>query len=110
MPGAEHLRNSHDLQKLLVSQKQRNGFIAAICAAPAVVLSDLNIIPDKRATCYPAPKFTAKLAKHVDEDVVVDSNVITSKGPGTSMEFSLKLVEVLFGHERALQIRKEMLA
>ena len=45
----------------------------------------------------------------MDEPVVVDGNIITSQGPGTALEFSLKLVEVLYGNDKANAVRKEML-
>ena len=49
------------------------------------------------------------LEKPSDEAVVMDGNVITSQGPGDSMTFALKLVEILCGSEKSVAIGKEML-
>jgi len=108
MPGATNLKNSDFLKQILLKQKEESKPYAAICAAPAVVLNALGLLKGKRATAY--PKFQAELPIPVsDQTVVIDGNVITSQGPATSLEFSLTLVEFLFGKEKALQIGKEML-
>ena len=109
MPGATHLRDSTDLKELLQHQKSKGKFIAAICAAPAVVLQSHGLLEGKAATCYPVPKFTDSLALYRSDRVCVDGNVITSQGPATSLEFSLKLVEVLFGKKKADDVGAEML-
>ncbi len=110
MPGATHLSESPALTELLLRQNQQNKLIAAICAAPAVVLAKHGLLNNgKHATCYPAESFKSMIQNYQTDNVVVDGNVITSRGPGTAMEFSLKLVEILFGHEKAMQLRKEMI-
>ena len=112
MPGSEHLRDSKELQQLLTKQNLEKKYISAICAAPAIVLMPLGILEGKRATCYPAAKFRDTLQKDLtsNDDVVIDQNVITSRGPGTSLKFSLALVEVLFGAEMKDRLAKEMCA
>jgi protein deglycase len=111
MPGAEHLRDSRELQQLLTRQNGENKFVAAICAAPAVALQPLGILNNKKATCYPGrfrgmlqPEFTS------DDAVVKDRNLITSQGPGTSLKFALALVDALYGSEMKEKLKKEMLA
>ena len=84
-------------------------YVAAICASPAVILAHLGIIANKHATCYPAEKFKSKISKYSTDSVVVDGNLITSQGPATSLEFSLKLVEILFGAAVAKRVASEML-
>lgn len=113
MPGAQHLQENESVQELLTMQMLEGRLIGAICAAPAVVLAAGNYgnCKDKRRmTCYPAEKFTSMIPNYSNDAVVVDGNVITSQGPGTAMEFSLKLVELLFGEDKAEQVRKEMVA
>lgn len=110
MPGAQHLSESPALIQLMQRHAQENKFIAAICAAPAVVLGEHGFLKGKNATCYPVSLFTAKIDNFVFERVVQDGNIITSQGPATALEFSLKLVEVLFGHEKAELVKKAMLA
>ena len=113
MPGSEHLRDSKILQQLLLKQNSQGKLISAICAAPAVALVPLGILKDKKATCYPAAKFRDMMQKEFvisTDAVVVDQNVITSQGPGTSLKFSLALVEALYGSEMKEKLAKEMCA
>jgi protein deglycase len=110
MPGANHLRDSPELISLLQQQKSSNKLYGAICAAPAVVLATHGLLDGHVATCYPASKFLSDLPQLQDGDVVVSGNVITSRGPGTALAFSLKLVELLAGKSRADAIAKEMIA
>jgi 4-methyl-5(b-hydroxyethyl)-thiazole monophosphate biosynthesis len=109
MPGAAHLRDSPELKELLMNQNNSGKYIAAICAAPAIVFSSHGLLKGKTATCYPGPKLIAMMENRSNDRVVVDGNVITSQGPGTSLEFSLKLVEILFGVGKATELSKEML-
>jgi 4-methyl-5(b-hydroxyethyl)-thiazole monophosphate biosynthesis len=88
MPGAEHLRDSLALVSILEKQKAAGKSYAAICASPAVVLASKGLLGEG-ATCYPAPGLLSKMTSPVDDDVVVQGNVITSKGPGTSLKFAL---------------------
>jgi protein deglycase len=109
MPGAEHLRDNRELAEMLKKQKASDRFYAAICASPAVVFEHHGLLTDKKATCFPsmAEKLTNKQA--INQRVVVDGNCITSQGPGTALEFSLKLVELLFGSEKSQELAKAML-
>ena len=110
MPGAQHLSKCTHVKEVLDIQIRAGKFIAAICAAPAVVLSDGAYANDKKMTCYPTPKFIDLLGdRFVDKKVVVDGNIITSQGPGTALEFSLKLGEVLFGKDMAAKVKQEMI-
>ena len=99
MPGAEHMRDNAVLKRILLRQHDSGGLCGAICAAPAVVLETHGLLKGRRATCH--PNFVDQLhdACAAPSRVVVDGNCITSRGPGTAMEFALKLVEVLFGRE-----------
>ena len=109
MPGAEHLNASKVLAELLQRQQEQKRWYAAICAAPAVVLQPQGLLHDKRATSHPA--FMERLAAGLatDERVAVDGRCITSRGPGTALEFALKLVELLFGVEKAAAVAEPML-
>eukprot|EP01041_Mallomonas_annulata_P004168 gene4168-8286_t len=109
MPGAERLRDSETLRQLLTLQAAESRLVAAICASPAIVFSTMPLLDGKHATCYPAPKFKETIPKYSTEAVVVDGNVITSQGPATSLAFSLKLVELLFGKDKGDEVGKAML-
>lgn len=109
MPGAENLRDSKELEKMLNQQSQAGRLYAAICASPAVVFAHHGLIENRKATCYPS--FVEKLSNAAPREsrVVVDKNCITSQGPGTAIEFALKLVEMLFDAEDAKKIAAAML-
>lgn len=110
MPGAQYLRDCIHVKEILNTQNGAGRYIAAICAAPAVVLAGGGFAKATHMTCYPAPQFIHQLGeKYVNERVVVDGNVITSQGPGTALEFSLTLVKVLFGEDKAAKVKQEMI-
>jgi 4-methyl-5(b-hydroxyethyl)-thiazole monophosphate biosynthesis len=104
MPGAEHLRDSTELVGMLKKQKQAGRLYAAICASPAVVFQPHGLLAGKKATCHPGRINSLENKEAVDFRVVVDGNCITSRGPGTAMEFALKLVELLLGREKMEEV------
>lgn len=93
MPGTTALMNHEGLDKLLRDFHGKNKTIAAICAAPSV-LGTKGLLEGKRATCYPGFESKLKGCIATGEDVVIDGNIITSKGPGTAMDFALTLISV----------------
>lgn len=107
IPGAEHLRDSADLARILRRQSERGGLYGAICAAPAVVLQHHGLLAGRRATAHPA--FIGAL-REVGETsrVVVDGGCVTSRGPGTAIEFAIELVAQLFGPDRAREVAAPM--
>jgi 4-methyl-5(b-hydroxyethyl)-thiazole monophosphate biosynthesis len=109
IPGAEHLRDSQELLTILQAQQSKNKVYSAICAAPAVVLNHHGLIGEKKATAYPgySDKFSNQEA--VESRVVVDGNCITSRGPGTAIEFALSLIEILESKEQAEKVANAML-
>ena len=108
IPGAENLRDSHILTQMLRQQKEEGRFFAAICASPAVVFQHLGLIDNLNATCHPAFSNQLKGKEDNPSRVVADGKCITSKGPGTALEFSLKLVECLFGTEKMKEVAAPM--
>ena len=110
MPGAERLRDCEALITLLKTHAAAGKTIAAVCASPAVVLATHGFLEGHPATCYPAPKFKGALPTGWSEaGVVVSGNVVTSQGPGTSLQFALKLVELMVSKEKADEIAAQML-
>ena len=109
MPGAEHLRDSRVLANMLKEQKARGGLYGAICASPAVALGHHGLLDDKRATCHPALFDKLVCAEKSEERVAADGNCVTSRGPGTAIEFALELVGRLFGAEKAEAVAGPML-
>ncbi len=109
MPGAEHLRDSKELAGLLKRQQQDRKLYAAICASPAVVFQHHGLLGGRKVTAYPGFTSVFENTEAVDSRVVVDDNCITSRAPGTAMEFSLTLVGVLYGEQKAKEIARSML-
>eukprot|EP01121_Diplochlamys_sp_Union-15-3_P001205 TRINITY_DN11069_c0_g1_i2.p1 TRINITY_DN11069_c0_g1~~TRINITY_DN11069_c0_g1_i2.p1 ORF type:complete len:190 (+),score=53.89 TRINITY_DN11069_c0_g1_i2:80-649(+) len=109
MPGAKHLSESAALKKLLDAQQKSDRVLSAICAAPAVVLGHHGLLKHVKATSYPNDDFKDKIPEWVDSRVVVDKKVVTSQGPGTSLEFALTLVGILYGEKTKSTIQKQML-
>lgn len=108
LPGAEHLRDNTTLKEILVRQQTAGGLYGAICAAPAVVLETHGLLENRQATCHPGFVEGLKNTSAVASRVVVDGNCVTSRGPGTAMEFSLKLVELLFGKDKMQAVAAPM--
>lgn len=108
MPGAERLKDSPELDSVLRKQAAARQPLAAICAAPVVALQAKGLLDGKKATAHPA--FSGQLPDQepVAARVVRDGNVVTSRGPGTAFEFSLLLVEMLFGAEKAAAVAGPM--
>ncbi len=99
-PGSERLSADNRIHKLLVKMADNKKFTAAICAAPRV-LADAGVLSGKSATCYPGAMDTATLpGLDAEQAVVQDGKVITSRGPGTSIDFALKLIENLAGQTK----------
>jgi len=101
LPGALHLDQDERIHRLLKRYHAGDHFIAAICAAPKV-LANAGVLTGKSATSYPGAVAVEDFPE-VDllkVPVVVDGKVITSRGPGTAMDFALQLIEALAGKER----------
>ena len=108
-PGTENYMKSEKLQEKL-KEFSINRKLGAICAAPTI-LSALGILNGKQAICFPAcePDLIKDGAIIVNQDVVKDNNIITSRGAGTAIDFSLALIEELLGKNKSHEIRKEIL-
>lgn len=109
LPGAEHLRDSALLRDLLLAQDARGAVVAAICASPALVLQHHDLIRDRRATCFPSLMDRLPAASRSAERVVNTGNLITSRGPGTALEFALVLVKVLCGQGKRDEVASALL-
>ncbi|HDK38453.1 MAG TPA: DJ-1/PfpI family protein [Thiolapillus brandeum] len=101
LPGADHLNEDGRIRELLKHMAEQGKYMAAICAAPKV-LASAGLLQGKQATSYPGVIDSMSLPStcYLDQAVVVDGKVITSRGPGTAMDFALELIEKLVGQER----------
>jgi len=110
MPGVQNLFKTAKVHSLVKELNQKGGIIAAICAAPAYVLAPMGILDGKKATCYLGCE--EKLGEKVtyeDQSVVVDGNIVTSKGPATAMAFALRIIDLLRGKKVTDPIREKLL-
>ena len=106
MPGSEHLRDCAELIHALKRQRAEGRLYAAICAAPAVALYPHGLLEGRRATCHPNFAHLLSNVELLDAPVVVDGTCVTSRGAGTAVEFSLTLVEQLYGKQKAREVAK----
>lgn len=104
LPGAANLHDCDALGEALRAHAADGGHVAAICAAPAMVLAPLGILKDKDATCYPGFDNLCEAggARMCSDAVVTDGNVVTGKGPGAAIRFALTMVKISLG-ETAMQ-------
>jgi 4-methyl-5(b-hydroxyethyl)-thiazole monophosphate biosynthesis len=103
--GSQDLGRSSMLMGIVRDFNNRNKLIAAICFSPAILARE-GLLDDRRATVYPGRE--RDIPRPRGERVVADGNIITSQGPGTTMEFALKIVEVLSGKAKAEKLRKAL--
>lgn len=106
MPGTTNLRANETLMGMLQKQRDANKYIAAICAAPALIFENMGYLKGKKATCYPS--FDDQLKNGgVDwspEGAVIDGNIITGRGMGTAIDFASAIISVLASKEKAKEI------
>jgi 4-methyl-5(b-hydroxyethyl)-thiazole monophosphate biosynthesis len=99
LPGADHLANDPRIIDLVKRMSRAGKYTAAICAAPRV-LARAGLLDNRAATSFPGAIDTAAIAgiDYREQPVVVDGRVITSRGPGTAMDFALELICQLQGN------------
>lgn len=108
-PGANHMRDCPTLIAMLKKQQQEDRWLAAICASPVVVLQTHGLLSGP-ATCHPSVASDLRDKSQLADRVVVVGKCLTSRAPGTAVEFSLKIVEVLYGRKQAQDIAQQILA
>ena len=108
MPGAKTLAESPLVKLCLQDSVSRGAWVAALCASPVVVLGALGFLKGRRFTGYPGTE--GETGGHYSDDaVVVDDQLLTSRGVGTASAFALKLVEVLVSPEKAAEVARATL-
>ncbi|GAB2231025.1 hypothetical protein Droror1_Dr00027312 [Drosera rotundifolia] len=107
--GAQAFAASEKLVNMLKKQKEAGRPYGAMCASPALVLEPHGLLKGKKATAFPAMCSKLSDQSEIESRVVVDGNLISSRGPGTAMEFSLAIVEKFLGREKSIEIAKTML-
>jgi protein deglycase len=108
-PGFINLSQDERVLNLLREMDKAGKYIAAICGGPSV-LARAGVFRGRKATIYPGMEGMLEGAESVDSRVVVDGKLITSKGPGTAMDFALKLVEILEGKDIMEEVKSGLVA
>lgn len=110
-PGAQNLFANGEVRDKIKSHFDKGGRIASICAGPAVVLAPLGVIKGKKATCYPGlgDAIDANGGEYVEQTVVVEPNLITSEGPGTTLPFAIEIIRATKGDKAADGVASGML-
>ncbi len=108
IPGAENLRDCEKLIGILKRQQKEKRLLGAICASPAVVLEHHGLLAGHKATCHPGFADQLAITDRINDRVVADGNCMTSRGPGTAVEFALALVEGLYGKDRREEVAAPM--
>lgn len=109
MPGATNLYEFAPLAGLLLQHAGRSGKIAAICAAPAVVLGQLGLLKGETATCYPGFEGQLDGAVYKDAPVVVSGNYVLGNGPANAMLWATAIIEQTLGRQMAVQVANGLL-
>jgi 4-methyl-5(b-hydroxyethyl)-thiazole monophosphate biosynthesis len=110
LPGSDHLNNDPRIHSLLKRAANNGKYTAAICAAPKV-LASIGLLDGKKATSYPGALNVDALptTEITSEAVSLDGKVITSRGPGTAMDFALQLIEILEGPDARKAVEEPLL-
>ncbi|GAA5647256.1 DJ-1 family glyoxalase III [Vibrio proteolyticus] len=108
--GAETFRDSTVLVEIVRQQKYDGRLVAAICAAPALVLQHHNLYPGALMTCHPGFQSHIPADKWRPKRVTIDinHNLITSQGPGTALEFAMEIIIKLSGKQLAAEVADPM--
>lgn len=108
MPGTLHLGDHQGVKSVLEQFYQEKKYVAAICAAPSV-LGKYGMLSGRKATSYPGFEEALVGAEYVYDAVAVDDFVITSRGLGTAIDFSLVLIEKLTDVQKAKEIKEAII-
>ncbi len=104
-PGYKNLGRSSRIVQILKDFNKKDKLICAICGAPSILAKE-GLLDDKKATIYPGNEKLLSYPR--GSRVVIDGNIITSQGPGTAIEFALKIVEKLLDHNTVERLKKEL--
>ncbi len=106
--GTVNLSKNPLVKEILLKQNRSKGMIAAICAAPLVLLENEILEGNRKITSHPSVEQRFVNQNYLTEKVVVDSNIVTSRGVGTAIDFALKLIEITVGKEVSQKIAKDI--
>lgn len=108
IPGTPNLLACQPLCEQLKQFARENKMLAAVCAAPTI-LASIGLLNGKKATCYPTEIKSLIGADYQKQQVVIDGNIITSRGMGTCIEFASAIIEKFTDRETAERIQKAII-
>jgi 4-methyl-5(b-hydroxyethyl)-thiazole monophosphate biosynthesis len=108
MPGADNLRKHDGVRNAVQQMNAKGGYIAAICASPALVLGTSGVLNSRKATTYPGTGKVEDEAIYLEDNLVVDENIITAKAPAFTSDFAFKIVEALKGIDAVNDVKRAM--
>ncbi|SHK29807.1 DJ-1 family glyoxalase III [Fibrobacter sp. UWEL] len=108
-PGVKNLKASAEVAEVLKTFDAAGKWIFAICAAP-LVLSQAGLLKNRKCTCFPGCEVELDCKQFLTDRVVVDGNVITSRGAGTAEEFAFECLAQATNRETSEKIRNQVVA
>lgn len=109
LPGTANLEKDPRVIKFLEEMENQGKYLAAICAAPRV-LRKAGLMKNKKITSHPSLSDQFPESHYLEDRVVVDGRIITSRGPGTALEFAFQLMDVLLGEKAVGEVNLGVLA
>ncbi|MDY0289210.1 MAG: DJ-1/PfpI family protein [Sphaerochaeta sp.] len=103
--GSKNLASSFAVLELAIKTSHK-GVVAAICAAPSVVLGKTGLLEGRRVTGFPGSGFEGLVLE--DEKVITDGPIITAQAAGSAVDFSLAIIAKIFDEETAKKIGKRI--
>ena len=107
--GAANIASCEEACKMIKNMTAAGKPVCAICASPALVLSPLGLLAGKKFTCYPGMEEMVKEGVWSQDKVVIDGNIITSRGAGTAGHFAVAIIDKLLGDEAGKKIADAVL-
>ena len=109
MPGTDHLDRDPRIQSIIKEHFAAGKYIGAICAAPKV-LASAGLLEGKIATGFPGTleRLDLKNTRLSNAAVEVDGKIVTSRGPGTAIDFALTLIELVLDREKCIEVKNQL--
>ncbi len=104
MPGTTNLYADKRVTDAVRAMYDTDKYVAAICAAPSVILGGMGLLEGRKATCYPSMEDGMKGAEAVSTTCVTDGKIITACGVGGALDFACALITALVSREKADEI------
>ena len=108
LPGANYLNEHEGLRKAILKHNEEGKKLGAICAAP-MVFGSLNLLNNRKATCYPGFEKRLTGAEYTGELCTIDGNITTGKGPAAAFIYGFTLLEQLTSIAIAKEVKDGML-